>query len=70
MIGAVFHTISARLSHEQILYTINHAEGGVILVNAAFLEMLEPIRNRIDPGRRLALLSDGDGGPRDAGSGQ
>jgi fatty-acyl-CoA synthase len=37
MMGAVLHTINVRLSPEQILYTINHAEDDVILVNAEFL---------------------------------
>jgi fatty-acyl-CoA synthase len=31
MMGAVLHTINVRLSPEQILYTINHAEDDVIL---------------------------------------
>jgi fatty-acyl-CoA synthase len=37
MMGAVLHTINVRLSPEQILYTINHAEDDVILVNAEVL---------------------------------
>ncbi len=36
MMGAVLHTINIRLSVEQILYTINHAEDDVILVHADF----------------------------------
>ena len=34
MIGAVAHTINVRLSPEQILYTMNHAEDRVVLVNS------------------------------------
>ena len=34
MMGAVLHTINVRLSAEQILYTINHAEDDVLLVHA------------------------------------
>lgn len=33
MMGAVLHTVNVRLSPEQILYTINHAEDDVILIN-------------------------------------
>ncbi len=47
MIGAVLHTVNVRLSPEQILYTIDHAEDDVILVNAEFLPILEHIRGRI-----------------------
>jgi fatty-acyl-CoA synthase len=41
MMGAVLHTVNIRLSPEQILYTINHAEDDVILVNTEFLPVLE-----------------------------
>ena len=34
MIGAVLHTINVRLSPEQILYTIDHAEDDALLVNS------------------------------------
>ena len=33
MLGAVLHTVNIRLSPEQILYTINHAEDDVILLD-------------------------------------
>src|SRR5512136_176391 len=32
MLGAVLHTVNVRISPEQVLYTINHAEDDVILV--------------------------------------
>jgi len=44
-----------RLSPEQILYTINHAEDDLILVNAEFLPVLEQIWDRVAPGKRLVL---------------
>ena len=58
MMGAVLHTINVRLSPEQILYTINHAEDDVILVNSEFLTILEQIRDRTEPVKRLVLLDD------------
>ncbi len=58
MMGAVLHTINIRLSPEQILYTINHAEDDVILVNTEFLPVLEAIRDRIEPVKKLVLLND------------
>ncbi len=58
MMGAVLHTINIRLSPEQILYTINHAEDDVILVNTDFLPILETIRDRIESVKQLVLLND------------
>jgi fatty-acyl-CoA synthase len=64
MMGAVLHTINVRLSPEQILYTIEHAEDDVLLVNAEFLPVLEQIRGRIGKVKRFVLLSDGGAAPR------
>ncbi|MBJ6725527.1 fatty acid--CoA ligase [Geomesophilobacter sediminis] len=58
MIGAVLHTVNVRLSPEQILYTIDHAEDDVLLVNREFLPILEQIRGRIDTVRNYVLLND------------
>ena len=58
MMGAVLHTINVRLSPEQILHTINHAQDDVILVNAEFVPVLEQIWSRVDAGKRLVLLDD------------
>lgn len=58
MMGAVLHTINVRLSPEQILYTIEHAEDDVLLVNAEFLPILEHVRGRLSGVRRIVLLSD------------
>jgi acyl-CoA synthetase (AMP-forming)/AMP-acid ligase II len=59
MLGAVLHTVNVRLSPEQILYTINHAEDDVILVHADFLPLLEAIYDRIESVKKIVLLSDG-----------
>ena len=58
MMGAALHTINARLSPEQVLYTINHAEDDVILVNSEFVPLLEQIRHGVRPGKRLVLMDD------------
>jgi len=58
MIGAVLHTINVRLSPEQILYTIDHAEDDVLLVNGEFLPILEQIRGRMDTVKSFVLLND------------
>jgi fatty-acyl-CoA synthase len=63
MMGAVLHTINVRLSPEQILHTINHAEDDVILVNGEFLPVLEQIWDRVEPGKKLVLLNDASHAP-------
>ena len=57
MIGAILHTINIRLSPEQILYTIDHAEDDMILVHSDFVPVLEQIRGRMDI-EKFVLLSD------------
>ncbi len=47
MIGAILHTINIRLSPEQMLYTIEHAEDDVILVHHDFLPLFDQIKGRI-----------------------
>lgn len=59
MLGAVLHTVNIRLSPEQILYTIDHAEDDYLLVNEEFLPILEQIKGRIDTVKGYVLLQDG-----------
>ena len=56
--GAVLHMVNVRLSPEQILYTINHAEDDVLLVHTDFLQMLEGIWDRIERVRTIVVLTD------------
>ena len=61
MIGAVLHTINVRLSPEQILYTIDHAEDDLLLVNSEFLPLVEQFKGRIEQSGNLQgyiLLND------------
>lgn len=58
MIGAVLHTINIRLSVEQILYTIDHAEDDLILVHEDFIPLLSQIKGRIDTVKSYILLSE------------
>ncbi len=63
MMGAVLHTVNVRLSPEQILYTINHAEDDIVLVHADFLPLVEQIRDRMATVKRVVVLSDDGGVP-------
>jgi len=59
MMGAVLHTINVRLSPEQMVYTIDHAEDDVIICHTEFLPLLESIRGRIAEGRKFILIDEG-----------
>jgi fatty-acyl-CoA synthase len=63
MMGAVLHTLNVRLSPEQFLYTIEHAEDKVILVNKDFLPLLEAIKGRISTVEKYVLIADGSERP-------
>ena len=63
MMGAVLHTINVRLSPDQILYTINHAEDDVILVHEDFIPLIAQIRERFDRMPKLVLVRDDDSTP-------
>lgn len=60
MLGAVLHMVNVRLSSEQILYTLNHAEAEIALVNREFLPLLEAIGDRMETVKTLVLLDDSD----------
>ncbi len=64
MTGAVLHTINIRLSPEQLIYTINHAEDDVILVNADFLPLLEAVKDQFTTVKKLVLMTDGEKSPK------
>ena len=44
MLGAVLHMVNVRLSPEQILYTIDHAEDDFLLVHEEMLPIVEHIK--------------------------
>lgn len=59
MMGAILQTVNVRLSAEQILYTLNHAEADVVLVHHEFLPLLAQIADRLTHVRRFVLIADG-----------
>ena len=60
MIGAVVHTINVRLSPEQILYTMNHAEDRFVLVNSDFVPLYQAIAGQLTTVEKTLLLTDGE----------
>jgi fatty-acyl-CoA synthase len=68
MTGNVLHTVNWRLSPGQILYTINHADDAVLIVNADFLPVIEKFGGGMVSVRHIIVTRDegawdrGDGG--------
>ncbi len=58
MIGAVIHTINVRLSPEQILYTMNHAEDRFVLVNSEFVGLYQAIAPHLSTVEKTLVLTD------------
>lgn len=63
MLGAVLHTVNVRLSPEQIVYTINHAEDDIILAHRDFLPLIEQIQPHIHRPLEVVLLADDQPAP-------
>ena len=60
MLGAVLHTINIRLSPDQILYTMNHAEDRFVLVNGEFVPLYNGIAGQLTTVEKTLLLTDGE----------
>jgi fatty-acyl-CoA synthase len=58
MMGAVLQTINWRLSGEQILYTLNHAEAKVIIIHADFFPILENIRDQLETVQKVVIIDE------------
>jgi fatty-acyl-CoA synthase len=58
MIGAVIHTVNVRLSPEQILFTINHADDKLVLVNSEFLPLYKAIEPHLTTVEKTLLITD------------
>ena len=63
MMGAVLHTINIRLAPDQLIYTINHAEDDVILVNEEFVPLLESVKDKFETDKKIVLLTDSENRP-------
>ncbi len=58
MMGAILHTINIRLSEQQILYTINHAEDDILLVHQDFIPIIKKIHSQFNRTIKIVLLND------------
>jgi len=57
-IGAVCHTINPRLSAEQMLYIVGHAEDRVIFTDLTFVPILEKLQAQLPDGLIYVIMTD------------
>jgi fatty-acyl-CoA synthase len=58
MVGAVLQTVNWRLSAEQIVYTINHAEARMIIINSDFLPLLTKLHPQLKTVQTIVAISE------------
>ena len=57
--GAVLQTVNWRLSVEQIIYTLNHAEATIAIINSDFLPILAAIGPKLETVRKIVVIAEG-----------
>jgi len=56
--GAVLHTVNIRLPEEHIIYTINHAEDQILLVDEDLLPTILAVRDRLAAVREIIVMGE------------
>jgi fatty-acyl-CoA synthase len=70
MVGAILQTVNVRLSRDQVLYCLNHAEASLLICNVDFLPMFDTIRKELTSVQKVVWISDSGpvpDGPRGEG---
>ncbi len=57
-IGAVCHTLNPRLSPEQFIYIVEHAEDRIMFLDLTFVPLVERLLPRLPKGLRYVVLTD------------
>lgn len=55
--GAIIHTINIRLSEEQLIYIINHAEDKIIFIDAPLLPLFEKIVDQLTTVKQYVIFN-------------
>jgi len=58
MMGAVMQMVNWRLSAQQLVYTINHAEARLVIINSDFLPLLEQIRDHLPAVEKIIVIAE------------
>lgn len=54
--GAVLHTANPRLHDDQLVFTVNHAQDTVLIVEASFRDHIDGLRHRLPLVRHVVIL--------------
>ncbi|MEM7440984.1 MAG: AMP-binding protein, partial [Pseudomonadota bacterium] len=57
-LGAVCHTINPRLSAEQMIYIVTHAEDSVLFVDLTFVPIIEALADKFPGGLKFVVMTD------------
>ena len=68
LMGMVLHTVNIRLSGQDLIYIINHAEDQVLIVDASLWHLLEPIRKDLKSVKHFIVMKDTAAGEIPAGA--
>ena len=60
MMGAILHTINIRLSPDQMLYTINHAEDKIIVVHKDFEPLIQKMQGNFETVKHIIYIDEGE----------
>lgn len=63
-LGCVIQTVNIRLSPEQILYTLNHAQARIVIVHADMLEMIEAVADKLETAKTFILIDEHGARPK------
>lgn len=56
--GAVLHTVNVRLSPEDLLYTMQHAEDEIVLVYKDFIPLMEKLADKLETVKHYVVMTD------------
>lgn len=56
--GAICHTVNPRLSQENVVYILNHAEDTYFFLDTSFVPMLEAVESRLTSVKGFVIMTD------------
>ncbi len=56
--GAICHTINPRLSAEQLIYIVNHAEDKLLFLDTTFVPIIEGVKDELPKDLRFVIMTD------------
>ncbi|MTI29364.1 AMP-binding protein, partial [Xanthovirga aplysinae] len=63
MMGANLHVVNLKLSPEEMVYSLNHAQDKVLLIHVDFITQIEKVASRLENVHEIIVLGDGKAVP-------